>query len=117
VLLTSNRSLDIRTHLAVVFKHHLRYHDLRSSKTSCVDGKQPSTRSVGMNLARSLEAGIEEAFFGRVLGGPVTPALRGRAKFNRRSATKTARLFRERQLADAPAGAGGKGDRAATGEA
>jgi hypothetical protein len=56
------RSLDIRTHLAVVFKPHPRYHDLRSSKTSCVDGKQPSTRSVGMNLARSLEAGIEEFF-------------------------------------------------------
>jgi hypothetical protein len=35
-----SKILDIRTHLAFVFNHHRRYHDLRSSKTSCVDGKR-----------------------------------------------------------------------------
>jgi hypothetical protein len=65
-----------------------------------------STRSVGMNLARPLEAGIGGGFLGfasrqrrlkiqpsltrrRVAAWPAIPPLRGRAKFNRRSATES----------------------------
>jgi len=53
---------DIRTDLAVGFKHHQGYHDLRSQQDFLCNGKQSSTRSVGMNLARPLKAGIEEVF-------------------------------------------------------
>ena len=42
-----------------------------------------------MTLARPLKAGMEEVLSEEFWVGPVIPALRGRAKFSRRSATKT----------------------------